>query len=257
LSFAAVNFERYPWITFVIQRQVRNWMGRQVWNPETREKLIPKYDLGCKRPALSQTYLSSFNRPNVELVTAPITRIEDDCVICQDGTKKDIDVLILATGFQTTERSNAPRFPVTGPHERELGKFWDENGLQSYAGIAVKGFPNLFLASGPYSGGLNWFEMLRTHFGQIAKCLNKACDLKASRVEIGHHAHDRYVSEMRENSKRTVFKSGNCSSANSYYIDRHGEASLPSPRTPFWRAKFARRFGSRHFCFRSVGAKPD
>ena len=41
-------------------------------DPELIEKLIPEYDMGCKRITPSFNYLQTFNRDNVKLVTDPI-----------------------------------------------------------------------------------------------------------------------------------------------------------------------------------------
>lgn len=249
LTFAAVNYGRFPWMSQVVQRRTRRWMRRQVNDPRTAEQLLPKYDLGCKRPTTSNAYLSSFNQSHVQLVSNPIARITHDGVLCQDGTHHAVDTLVLATGFRTTEKGNAPTFEVFGRDGQELGAFWDTNRLQSYAGIAVVGFPNFFLTAGPYSGGFNWFAMLETHLGQIVQCLEKARSLGATRIEVDSDAFAHYVQQMWQRAEHTVFKAGNCQAARSYYIDRHGDASLPSPTTPRLRARRARKVGSRDFRF--------
>src|SRR4051794_19983603 len=60
-------------------------LREQVRDPAVRDKLTPRYDLGCKRPGFSNDYLRAFNRPNVALETAPIAAITPDGVITADG----------------------------------------------------------------------------------------------------------------------------------------------------------------------------
>ena len=255
LTFMAVNYRRFPFLVHSVQRLIRRWMLRQVTDRATAEKLLPDYDFGCKRPVISNTYLSSFNRNNVTLVTDAIERVTAEGVICRDGTLHALDTLVLATGFRTTEKGNAPTFEVVGRDGQELGAFWDAHRLQSYAGIAVAGFPNFFLTAGPYSGGLNWYAMLETHLGQIMQCLEEAKALGATRVEVKPVAYEKFVRQMWQRAEGTVFKAGNCETARSYYIDRHGDAALPSPRTPMWRARRARKTGSSDFSFGSAPSR--
>ena len=236
LSFAIVNFRRFPFIVRMVQRSVRGWMLRQVRDRETAARLLPDYGLGCKRPTTSNAYLQAFNRANVRLVTQPIARICARGVVTNDDVLHEVDTLILATGFLTTERGNAPSFEVVGSDGVELGQRWEERGRQSYAGVSLPGFPNFFLTAGPYSGGFNWFTMLDAHLRHITACIARARARGASRVEVRLDAHDRYMRRMWQRSEGTVFKHASCATANSYYVDRRGDASLPFPHTPWWRA---------------------
>ena len=214
LTFSIVNYRRLPFVVRLVQRSVRFWMRRQVEDPKTAAKLVPRYVVGCKRPTISNRYLPAFNRDNVHLVTQPIERICSEGIVTDDQTLHAVDTIILATGFLTTEQGNAPSFEVVGRDGVELGRFWEEHRLQAYAGVSVPGFPNFFLTAGPYSGGFNWFTALKAHLAHIMGCIDEA----------------------RARGDGTVFKDGSSVSANSYYLDRHGDASLPLPHTPWWRA---------------------
>ena len=115
-----------------------------------RDKLTPRYAVGCKGPGFHNSYLSSFNRDNVRLVTEPIDKITPAAVTTTDGTSHEIDVLVLATGFKVMDTDSVPTFAVTGSGGRSLTRFWDEQRLQAYEGISIPGFPNLFSVFGPY-----------------------------------------------------------------------------------------------------------
>jgi cation diffusion facilitator CzcD-associated flavoprotein CzcO len=249
LTFAIVNYRRFPFVVRLVQRTVGSWMAAQVRDRETAARLIPRYGLGCKRPTASSTYLQAFNRDNVRLVTKPIVRVCPQGILTDDGTVHEADTLILATGFLTTEQGNAPSFDVIGRDSLELGQLWDQEGLQAYAGVSVPGFPNFFLTAGPYSGGFNWFPMLAAHLAHIMACLDQARAHRATRIEVKRDVHNRYMRHMRERAAGTVFKDACCATSNSYYVDRHGDASLPLPHTPWWRARRGRALQAQGYSF--------
>jgi cation diffusion facilitator CzcD-associated flavoprotein CzcO len=256
LTFAIVNYRRLPFIVKGIQAGVRVFMRRQLRDPALEAMLIPDYELGCKRPATSNSYLQAFGRENVTLITDAIDRICEKGVITTDGRLHEIDTLILATGFLTTEKGNAPSFEVVGCEGAELGQFWQDNRLQAYAGVAVPGFPNFFLTAGPYSGGFNWFTMLEAHLKHIMRCLDRARAEGVTRIEVKREAHEHYMHRMWKRADGTVFKSGSCESANSYYLDRRGDAALPLPKTPWSRSGWIFFSATRGYVFGEPSA-PD
>ncbi len=256
LTFSIVNYRTLPFIVRAVQRCIRILMRRQVNDRETAERLLPGYGLGCKRPAISNRYLPAFNRENVRLVTQPIARICPEGIVTDDHTVHEVDTIILATGFLTTQQGNAPTFEVVGRDGLELGQFWSEHRRQAYAGVSVPGFPNFFLTAGPYSGGFNWFAMLEAHLAHIMKCIDSARARGVTRVEIRRDVHELYMRHMWRRADGTVFKDRSCDSANSYYLDRHHDASLPLPHTPWWRAIRGRREGTRGYRF-GAPASPE
>lgn len=235
VTFSLVNYRRFPLLVRLLEKSVRAWMRRQVRDQEIAARLVPAYGLGCKRPTISNTYLRVFNRDNVQLVTEPIERICPEGIVTADQTVHKVDTIILATGFLTTEQGNSPTFEVIGSDGVELGQFWEDHRLQAYAGVSVPGFPNFFLTTGPYSGGFNWFTTLAGNLAHIMRCLDEARARGVTRVEVTRDAHERYMRHMWERADGTVFKNSSCATARSYYLDRHGDASLPLPHTPWWR----------------------
>jgi len=77
--------------------------------------------------------------------------------------------------------------------------------------------------------------MLKANLKHMMRCLDRARAEGATRLEVRRGAHERYMHRMWQRADGTIFKSGACRSANSYYVDRHGDASLPLPATPWWR----------------------
>jgi cation diffusion facilitator CzcD-associated flavoprotein CzcO len=218
----------------------RAYLRQQVDDPVLREKLTPRYAIGCKRPGFHNTYLSTFNRDNVRLVTEPIDKITPSAVVTTDGAGHDIDVLVLATGFKLMDPDSVPTFAVTGSGGRSLMRFWDEHRLQAYEGVSVPGFPNLFSVFGPYGYvGSSYFALVEAQTHHIVRCLKRARRDGATRVEVTEEANDRYFDEMMRRRHHQVFWQDSCRLANSYYFDKNGDVPLRPTTTveAYWRSR--------------------
>jgi cation diffusion facilitator CzcD-associated flavoprotein CzcO len=214
-------------------------LERQVHDPETRDRLTPRYALGCKRPGFSNDYFRAFNRPNVALETAAIESIGPQTITTADGERGPFDVLVLATGFKVFEPGNMPPYPVSGAGGRDLERFWSENRFQAYEGVSVPGFPNMFSILGPYGfNGASYFTLIESQSRHIVRCMRRARELGATRVEVRREANDRYFAQMLGRRRNQVFFQGRCGASNSYYFDAHGDVPFrPSPTLEVaWRS---------------------
>ena len=216
------------------------YLRKQVEDSEVRDKLTPRYAVGCKRPGFHNTYLSTYNRDNVELVTEPIDKITGSGVATADGETRDIDVLILATGFRVMDADDMPTYPLTGPGGLSWSEHWNEHRLQAYEGVSVPGFPNFFTVFGPYGYvGSSYFALIETQTHHIMRCLKEARRKSACRVEVTQEANDRYFAEMMRKRHRQIFWQDSCQLANSYYFDKNGDAPLRPTTTveAMWRSR--------------------
>lgn len=217
----------------------RAYLRSQVHDPAVRDRLTPRYAVGCKRPGFHNTYLSTFNRDNVELITEPITRITESGVTTADGRCHDVDVLILATGFVMMD-SDAATYTITGPGGRSLARFWEENRMQAYEGVSVPGFPNMFTVFGPYGYvGSSYFALIEAQTRHIVRCLSRARRTGARRVEVSAAANERYFAEMMRKRHRQIFWQPTCKDANSYYFDHNGDVPIRPTTTveAYWRSR--------------------
>jgi cation diffusion facilitator CzcD-associated flavoprotein CzcO len=206
------------------ERLARDFIRRQVDDPEVRDKLTPRYGLGCKRPAFSNDYLRTFNRDNVLLETDAIAAITPTGIRTVAGAEHPLDAIVMATGFKVFETGNVPPFPIRGAGGIDLDAFWDENRFQAYQGVSVPGFPNFFSILGPYGyNGSSYFQLIETQMRHIVRCLKRARRTDATLVEIRPEANDRYFAEMLARRRHQVFWRDTCSTANSYYFDKHGD----------------------------------
>jgi cyclohexanone monooxygenase len=132
------------------QREVRAYMEGEMRtklrNPDLEKVLIPDWAVGCRRLTPGTNYLESLNDSNVRVVFGEITQITETGVICDDGSGEHaVDVLICATGFDTTFK---PRFPLIGTAGESLSTAWKDEP-KGYLGIAVDHYPNYFFTLGP------------------------------------------------------------------------------------------------------------
>lgn len=132
-----------------VQQQTRQYMQAQMSsalnNAELEEVLVPKWSVGCRRITPGTNYLESLNDDNVQAVFGSITNITRTGVVCDNGTEYPIDVLICATGFDTTFK---PRFLLLGINGLDLREAWRDDP-RGYLGISAPGFPNYFMSLGP------------------------------------------------------------------------------------------------------------
>ncbi|KAJ5785362.1 uncharacterized protein N7503_010574 [Penicillium pulvis] len=130
------------------------------YDPELCEKLIPKWEVGCRRVTPGPGYLEAFSRPNCNLSNSPITKITENAVHTEDGKVFECDVVICATGFDVSHR---PHYPIVGQNGVSLADKWAEEP-ESYLSVSTSGFPNYFIMMGPNCLGghgslvesLNW-----------------------------------------------------------------------------------------------------
>jgi len=157
-----------------VGRIVKDKIRAKVDDPATAERLIPStYPFGTKRLCLDTGYFETFNRDDVTLVDlrqSPITGIAPSGIVTTDGTI-EVDVIVFATGFDAMTGSIL-RIPITGRDGVTMQEKW-AGGPVTYLGLAVSGFPNLFLVTGPGSPSVlsNMVPSIEQHVDWIADCL--------------------------------------------------------------------------------------
>jgi cation diffusion facilitator CzcD-associated flavoprotein CzcO len=159
------------------------FMRWQLRDPEVRRKVWPDYTFGCKRVLFSSYFLPALQRPDVELVTEPITAITPAGIRTADGAEHEVDCIIWGTGFRT----NDFMFPmeISGADGRSLSDAW-VGGAHAHLGITVPGFPSLFLMYGPNtntSGGSIVFY-LEAQAAYIRQALARIRDAGAAAIAV-------------------------------------------------------------------------
>lgn len=224
-------------------------LKRQVKDPDLRRRLTPDYSFGCKRPTFSNEYYPTFVKDHVHLQTESIDRIDESGIITADGNRSEIDVLVLATGFNLWD-TNFPALEIIGRDGKDLGSFWRDNRFQAYEGIAVPGFPNLISLNSPYSySGLSYFTTIESQMKHMDRLLSEARRRGATTVEVKESANEEFLDRMTENLGDSVFVRGSCATSNSYYFNQHGEATLLRPTTTLSAFREAGSFPLDHYTY--------
>ena len=159
------------------------FMRSQLKDPVLRAKAWPDYTFGCKRVLFSSHFLPALQRSNVELVTERIERITPTGILSADGSEREIDCLIWATGFKTTDFM----FPmeIHGRDGLSLREHW-AGGAHAHLGMAVPSFPSMFLMYGPNtntSGG-SILVYLEAQAAYIRQALEQLRARGAGSVEV-------------------------------------------------------------------------
>jgi cation diffusion facilitator CzcD-associated flavoprotein CzcO len=228
-----VAFVKRPKLMALPQRQARRHIESQLSDPELIAKVTPDYPLGCKRILPSNDWYPALAQPNVELVTDAISEIRAHSIVTADGTEREVDAIVLGTGFHVTDPPLGAL--VHGRGGRSLNDVW-QGSMRAHLGCTVAGFPNLFLLLGPNTG-LGHSSMVYVAESQIAYIMS-ALDTMTRRgvgvVEVTERAQSRSNADIDRRMRTTIWSTG----CHSWYIDANGRNSA---LWPDWTWRFRRR----------------
>ena len=201
-----------------------------ITDPELRAAVTPDYQIGCKRILISNDYYPALDAPHVDLVTDGIAEVTPQGIVTQDGTAREVDAIIVATGFYTTEQPIAQH--ITGREGRTLADAWRDSGMTAYKGTTITGFPNLFQIVGPNTGlgHSSMVFIIESQIAYILSALQKMGERRIISVEPRPEAQHEWNVDLQQRMKRTVWSAGGCAS---WYIDSHGRNTTLWPRTTF------------------------
>lgn len=224
------GFTLAPKLALPAQKMALANIRKGIKDPELRAKVTPDYQIGCKRILISNTYYPALAADNCELVTDGIAEITPTGIVTADGTARDVDVLIIATGFHTTELPITER--ITGRSGRPLSEKWAETGMSAYKGTAVADFPNLFFIVGPNTGlgHSSMVFMIESQVTYIVDALRTMRRDSYGAVEVTASAEQQWSADLQRRMTRTVWSTGGCAS---WYLDKHGNNTTLWPRTTF------------------------
>jgi len=196
-----------------------------VEDPAVRAKLVPDHPWGCKRPLFSNFYYPAFNRPNLQLVTDPIDRITPTSVVTVDGTEREVDTLILATGFETTKYLSA--IEVTGRDGLNIRDAW-QDGAQAYMGITTAGFPNLFMLYGPNTNNGSIITMIEYQVDHALQHIQRIASENLAWVDIKPEPMATYNAKIQRDIEGIEPWQAGC---NSYYRSPSGRVVTQWPHS--------------------------
>ncbi|MBL4781286.1 MAG: NAD(P)/FAD-dependent oxidoreductase [Porticoccaceae bacterium] len=180
---------------FRIMEQIRARVDNIVDDPKTAASLKPYYNYGCKRPTFHDEYLPTFNQSHVTLIdTAPrgVAEINENGII-HEGVEYPLDVLIYATGFQWMATQTFSM--IKGREGLTLKDKWAQDGTKTFLGLQTKGFPNMFIISGPQGGGgsFNFTDTIEDHGDYVLWMLETMREQGADVVDINEESQVEYA----------------------------------------------------------------
>ncbi|TNC29225.1 flavin-containing monooxygenase [Amycolatopsis alkalitolerans] len=206
-------------------------LEREIPDPVLRKRLTPAEPLGCKRIPKSPDYYQVLQRPNVRPVFGPVGGVEPDGIVDADGTKHPVDVLVLATGFDTHAYMRPLR--ITGANGVTIDELWRDS-VFSYRGVGLPQMPNLFLLNGPFApiNSLAIPLCLRDEVGYLLRLLD-VIGREGKPMAPTRAATERFVQTIRDRLPNTTY-----SLCDNWYTDASGTQVI----WPFTRAEHGRQY---------------
>jgi len=215
-----------------LEKAARQYLKIMIPDPILRDKLTPKFPLGCKKILYSDDYYQALKRPNVYLETNPIDRIEQYSIVTKTGAAHPALTIIMATGFETHNYLSPIR--IIGRKKRVLNEQWALNP-EAYLGMLVEGYPNFFVMSGPntHAPYTSTVFMLECQARYMLQCIQVCQQDNISSMEIKLDVVQRFNQQLQTDLKKTVW-TGPCTS---WYKKNNGRiiSNWPSPASAYWK----------------------
>jgi cyclohexanone monooxygenase len=183
---------------------IRSKIRKTIKDPAKAEKLVPK-DLYAKRPLCDAGYYEQFNRDNVDVIdikSNPIARLDGNSVILEDGETVELDMLILATGFDAGD-GNYMRLNLKGADGVSIQEHWKE-GARSFLGIMNSNFPNMFMINGPGGAFANQPPAIELYVDMVAELIGETINRDAAAIEAKETAEAMWYDTCTELTNATI-----------------------------------------------------
>jgi 4-hydroxyacetophenone monooxygenase len=195
------------------------------------DRLIPDYAPFSRRPVVDNGWYRALTRDNVELVTDSIARLVPNGIETADGTIRDIDILITATGFEVMKYLWPAKY--TGRGGLDVQDFWSTDGPRAYLSMMVPNFPNMFMLYGPnsqpLSGGTGlpvWYVIWSAYAAQLVV---RMIEEGKSTVEVKMEAYERYNKDLDAEANQLLLLQEEGAPDKNYYINEYGRMQVNAP----------------------------
>jgi cation diffusion facilitator CzcD-associated flavoprotein CzcO len=201
-----------------MESTARKHLEAQIADPALRAKLTPSYRMGCKRVTPSSDYYPAFNLPQVELVTDGVTEIREGSIVDARDVEREVDVILFASGFRTTD--GLTPLTVHGRGGREMNDAW-RDGMSAFYGISVAGFPNFFQLLGPNTaiGHNSAVLMAEAQVRHVMRLLELLRARGARSVDVRQDVQDAQNRRLQHKMRGTIWSTG----CKSWYLDKNGK----------------------------------
>jgi cation diffusion facilitator CzcD-associated flavoprotein CzcO len=246
-----VGFAKRPSMARPLERLARLHLRRQVRDPRLRRRLQPDFRLGCKRILISNDWYPALTQPNVEVVSEQIREIAGRRIVLADGSSREVDTIILGTGFHVLDPPTARL--VRGRGGRTLAQAAGASP-QAYLGASMAGFPNLFKIIGPNTGlgHSSMVFMIESQLTYVMDAIRQMDEHAIASFDVRPEAVAAFNEELQEMLAGTVWSSG-CAS---WYLDALGRNTALWPDFTFRFRRRTRRFDASAYDVRVAVAEP-
>ena len=197
----------------------RDTLNKAVSDPELRAKLTPDYKFGCKRVVISSKFYGAIQQANAHLITDNIDRFEAGGIRTKDGTLHELDIIVMATGFDAAAFMRPMEF--TGKGGLSIDLAWQKK-MRAYRSLFLPQFPNFILMLGPNSpiGNQSVIEISERQMAYVMQLIEQWRKGKLDTIEVKEEATAAWAAMIKERMGHTVWTSG----CNSWYLDADGDA---------------------------------
>ncbi len=196
---------------------------------DLRDAVLPKYPPYGKRILMDNGWIRTVKRDDVQLVTAGVRGFDEIAVITTDGDRVEADIVVLATGFQSS-RMLAP-MDIRGRDGISLREQWQDDNPYAYLGITVPGFPNFFVIGGPNTalghGGSNLFSS-ECGIAYSAQVIIGMIERDIAAVEVKQEVCEDYNERIQSEHEGLIWTHPGMTT---WYRNRTGRVTAPLP----WR----------------------
>lgn len=221
-SINAINEKHRIFFTEHIDRELGD-------RTDLRDRVLPTYPPYGKRILMDNGWIRTVKRDDVELIAEGVSGFDANHVITTGGDRHAADVVVLATGFQSSRMLSPMR--IEGRTGESLSELWQDDNPFAYLGITVPGFPNLFIVGGPNTalghGGSNLFPS-ECALAYVAQILVRMVEDDITTVEVREDVCEAYNRRLDAEHEGLIWTHPGMST---WYRNQHGRVTVALP----WR----------------------
>ncbi|RJE26343.1 monooxygenase [Aspergillus sclerotialis] len=181
----------------------QNMKRRLAKDPKLLDDIVPSFPPACRRLTPGPGYLEALTDEKVDMIKSGIVSVDATGIKTADGKHRPVDIIVCATGFDTTY---IPRFPIIGKKGVSLADRWKATP-ETYISLAVDGFPNYFVSLGPNAGlgEGNLLLLIEKEIDYFTECVMKMQRDNIKAMSPRPESVTRFTRHCDQYFKRTVF----------------------------------------------------
>ncbi len=227
-SLNAVNDRHREFFTSYIKSELGD-------RTDLLDKVVPTYPPFGKRILMDNGWFRTLTKPNVHLVTESVKRVVPSGLVTADGQEYDIDILVLATGFDVLKYVST--MDVAGRDGVTLRDVWGDDDARAYLGGTVPKFPNFFVLYGPHAQpghGGSYMALVESQVNYVLDVIRQMVDQRLKSVDVRPEVWKEYNERIDEENGQMVWTHPGMAT---YYRNRAGRVvvNLPFTNVYFWQ----------------------